>query len=225
MKAGAVACPTQYSRPQKCDLNSGLLSEQFTLFLLLLKLLRGSHESGDQVGVLGGAQVTLSLVRPAVEFGLCSAARRDMDTEKRKDMTGRPSGTKVIGKCPNAYHPGMIGIKISRLRLTQSVGLASRAKEISMSLVVWCPPPSCGMHVIKASGPGRSGYSRTSILPWKKCLGCSQTPAPSQRGGELRDSLPMARHVAQLEITTQVVTCHTDHGAWLCTQPLTLTGP
>lgn len=139
-------------------------------------------------------------------------------------MTGRPLGTKVIGKCPNAYHPGMIGIKISRSRLTQSVGLASRAKEISMPLVVWCPPPSCGMRVIKASRPGRSGYSRRSVLPWKKCLGCSQTPAPSRRGGELCDSLPTARHVAQLEIITRV-TCHTDHGAWLCTQPLTLTGP
>lgn len=64
-----------------------------------------------------------------------------MDTEERNDMTGRPSGTKCIGKCPNAYHPDMTGIKISHLRPTQSVGLAyGSTKEISMLLVVWCPP-------------------------------------------------------------------------------------
>lgn len=83
-----------------------------------------------------GAQVKARLVRPIVEFGLCPRARGDMDTEKRKDMTGCPLRTKVIGTYPSAYHPGMTGIKISHSQPSQSVGLASRStKEISMLLV------------------------------------------------------------------------------------------
>lgn len=125
-----------------------------------------------------------------------------MDTEDRNDMTGRPSGTKFIGQCPNASHPDMTGIKISHLRPTQSVGLASQAQR-KLPCFWWSgahPPCLLGHECHQGLWARPPWLFRTCVLLWRKDLRLSRTPVPSRQGGQCG----LARN-------NNAVTCHTDY--------------
>lgn len=115
-------------------------------------------------------------------------------TNKKTDITGHPSATKVIGKNPNAYQPSMTKIQIRVLRMTQSVRLASRStQEISLLPVALS---LCGTSIAKACGPGHHSdpwnihpfmgetfcYRQTLSLSWQDGELCPGPKSPPQSG-------------------------------------------
>lgn len=133
-------------------MNSGHHSES-TLLIQLLELSvicrkrGGAGRAAERPGVLVGPR----------SWGALRILLRNLDSETIRDLAPSPSGAKVIGKCPNAYPPGMARMEISLLRMTQSVGLASKSTR-KFPCFSW-------PHLLVAPGSSRSLGLATAATP------------------------------------------------------------